>query len=363
MTGRVVVYSAQDAVVDLRRTFELEQESSSATLIAAALRRLCSFMCPCPGSAIVRIACRSLEALALPVHDLRQAVEAVLEDMVVCGDLLELAHMAISGGENHPSWLYCAPPSFVVRRGGRIHIFGIAADDAAFLPTDLRSKLRRREVVRYLEVSAADGLPQQLQRLGLREVNEAAWMTAVSKDQAQQFAERYKRRLTSMGVTGELPDLTILLPRSAAAHTYSARWQSAKDETGLFIGRVPQPYGAPLWYFCSLKDGAVLRSLLLPLKESTDRASDAAWRLQLALDAASGAPASCVARISGDQATLTFDIPIPTAARRRLLFLGAQSIERAVNPFRYELPVAELESEQSFLLDHYWIECRAEETQ
>lgn len=363
MNGRVLAYSAEDAYAELRSFLELGETASCSTVIAAVLRRLCSFMCPCPSSAVVRMACRSLDALGLAVDDLAQAVRFVLEDMIVCGDILELAHVATPGAEAHPNWLYCAPPSYVVRTGGNIHVFGIAVDNAAFLPREMRVQLQCDGAVRYLRASHDGTLALQLSRLGLREVKQDAWMIAVTREPAQTFIDRYRKRLANLGVPGDLPELRLLLPRVETSIPYSARWKLATSETGLFIGRSPQPYGAPLWYLCELDNGAVQRSLLLPLTESTERASDAAWRLQLALDASASRPATFIARKCAGEYKLFFDFPLPVAARRRLLHLGASSTEAHSPPFKFTLPIAEFEAERTFLRDHYWFDCKAEDAQ
>jgi hypothetical protein len=356
MTGpQVLAISEEQARQDLVRHFELFGEPSDLTIVAAALRRLCGFMCPCPPSAVKQVAQRSLQVLGIETEVLKALIEVALEDMTVCGDLLQLAHMAISGGQHHPNWIYCAPPSYV-RRGGRVHIFGIAADDASFLPGDLRAQMRHDGAMRFLELEAEANVATQLSRLGLREISSDVWMTNTPREQAKQVVERYARRLEITGVLGDLPETSVLLPRSGQRVGYRNRWTPAAGQTGRLIARVPQPYGEPLWYFCSLDAGVVQRSLLLPLKESTERASDAAWRLQLAMDAAAGNPATYSVRADEDGAgvLLSFDFPLPLAARRRLLVLGARRNEQ--NPYQFWLPAAEMATEARFLREHYWLE-------
>lgn len=291
---------------------------------------------------------------------LRTHVETVLEDMTVCGDLLELSHMAISGGENHPHWFYCAPPSYV-RRGSRIHIFGIAADDARFLPRELRNHVQREGALRFLDLSSDPTLAMQLSSLGLREVRADAWMVNTPRETASQVVDRYMGRLESAGVPSALQGVSLLLPNTQQRSPYGARWVQASKESGCLIARAPQPYGAPLWYFCAFEGGVAQRSLLLPLKESTERPSDTAWRLQLALDAAAGNPATYLIRedVDGAGVLLCFDFPLPLAARRRLLALGARRSEQ--NPYQFWLPAAELASEKQFLREHYWFEEKAKD--
>jgi len=359
MAVQAQTITSRQAQDELFRALELGQSprADEAVVIAAVLRRLCGFMCPCPPHAIAQMACKSLAPLELPVQDLREAVDAVLEDLTVCGDVIELTRVAMVGAENKPTWLYCAPPSFVIRTGGRIHIFGIASDDAVFLPRELRSQLHRDRAARFI-VSPDGAIVPALRQLGLREISESAWMTNVRAETAQQHVDRHQRRLSTHGVAGDMPDLMILQHAQEAHVTYRRRWKLAQDESGIFVGRLAQPYGAPLWYLCQLKDGAAERSLLLPLKDTVDRASDAAWRIQLSMDAARGHPATYDCRQEGEGFTLFFSFPLPVAARRRLLFLGAGRAAEETNPFAFWLPTAELQAERKFLKDYYWIQAK-----
>ena len=357
---QVISLSAEDAYQDLLDFFELNGVPTTTTTIAATLRRLCGIICPCPPSALVRMALQSLSFISQSTDALREQVETVLEDMIICGDLLELAHIAISGGENHLNWLYCTPPSYV-RRGNRIHIFGIAVDDARFIPGELRSYEQREGALRFIDADAEPGLVDQLSSMGLRKVHSDTWMATVSQCPAKDFVGRLTRKLESMGTPGDLPDMSLLLPIVSTHLSYRSRWVQPSNESGQFIARVPQPYGSPLWYFCYLKEGIVQRSLLLPLKDSTERASDTAWRLQLALDANGGNPGTYVIRQNPDGAgvTIHLDFPLPLPARRRLLVLGARRIED--HPYKFWLPTAELATEKRFLRESYWLEERLEE--
>ncbi len=356
---QVVALTVDGAYQDLLGFFELNGAPTLMTAIAATLRRLCGFMCPCPASALVRMAHQSLSFISTDSDTLHEQIETVLEDMVICGDLLELAHIAISGGENHLHWLYCAPPSFVCRES-RIHIFGIAADDARFIPGELREHVRREGALRFFDSSAQAGLAEQLSSIGLRKVSSDAWLTKVLRNSAKDAAEKFIRQLESMGTAGDLPEISLLEPNRTPRATYRSRWMKPSNQNGHFIARVPQPYGSPLWYFCRLKDGAVERSLLLPLKDSTERASDVAWRLQLALDAQRGTPATYIISpdASDEGATIYFDFPLPLPARRRLLVLGARRIED--HSYKFWLPKAELATEKQFLREYYWYEERLE---
>jgi hypothetical protein len=358
--AQVHVITPVEVRQELSQFLQLGEAPAQATLIASAVRRLCSFMCPCPSFAIQRMALRSLKVLGFPEDELHRLVENALEDLSVSGDVLELSRVTMAGAENFPSWLYCAPPSFIARATGRIYITGIAADDASFLPREFRANLTRDGAARFIE-SASQEITEQLKQLGLRQVKEAAWMSGVRAETVSDHLRRATSRLRSFGVAGDLPDLTILEHAGRVRKSYSSRWKKTDIESGAYIGRVPQPYGAPLWYLCDLVDGKTAKSILLPTKESTERASDVAWRIQFALDSQAGFPATYSVTRDSNVATLSFDFPVPLAVRRRFMFLGARRSQDDPNPFRFQLPLQELEGERRLLRDNYWLEERTEE--
>lgn len=324
------------------------------TIMAAALRRLCSFMCPCPEHAVVAAVMRSFRDIPdLAACDV-DSVESVVERLLTGGDLLELSQVAMAGAEEHPAWLYCAPPAFV-ERGERIYILGVAPDDAHFLPASLHARLKLDGAARFLESESSAGLPDTLVSLGLRKINPKTWLSDHPAETAGTTVQKALTRMERDGVRGTLPGLTILRHADGERLSYLKRWGAPADESGLFIGRMPKAHGAPLWYLLQLREGEVIRSLLLPYPDRAERACDEAWRMQLAIDAANGFPSICRVTAVGDGCRLDFDFPLPTAAKRRLLFLGGrESVQRAA--FSFSLPTSESAQEASFLKTHYWIE-------
>ena len=324
------------------------------TLTAAALRRLCSFMCPCPEHAVVAAVVRSFRDMPDLASCDVEFVESVVERLLTGGDLLELSKVAMAGAEEHPTWVYCAPPGFV-ERGERIYIFGIGPDDAQFLPESLHARLKLDGAARFLESEPGEGLPDTLASLGLRKISPKTWLSGHSAETASTTVQKASTRMERDGVRGALPGLTILRHADGERLSYSKRWGEPAKESGLFIGRAPQAHGAPLWYLLHLQVGAVTRSILLPSPDRPERACDEAWRMQLAIDAANGFPSTCRVTAVGDGCRLDFDFPLPMAAKRRLLFLGGrESDQRAV--FSFSLPTSESAQEASFLKTHYWIE-------
>lgn len=340
--------------IDLRVN-SANQTDPLAVLCAAVLRRLAGFMCPCPPFALIRAAKRSLAQFEQMVDDLDYLIEETIEDLVACGDLLELSRVVIAGAEDKPTWLFCALPSFVERQSSRVYLFGVAPDDASFLPGEIREKIQYHGATRYIEATDTAKVCAMLVSIGLRSVASSAWLTHHQPENPTTFVDRFIRRLARHGSAGDLPDLKILSHLDASGISYRGRWTSPGTSTGLFIGRAPQPYGEPRWYLCDIQNGQTVRSLLLPLPELAMRACDQAWQIQLAIDARNGNRDIYRVALEDDGYRLDFMFPLPMAARRRINFLGGGRRPKSGGGLSFYLPASQLDEEKTFLELHYWL--------
>ncbi|RST52633.1 hypothetical protein [Variovorax sp. MHTC-1] len=333
-------------------TFDGEVEST----VAAVIRRLSGFMCPCPKTALASAAVRSLRLDPETTAEIADQVDGSIEDLMIAGDLIELSKVVAVGAEDHLTWLFCAPPSFVKRADGRIYVFGVGPDDAVFLPGEILAQVHHLGATRYIDAPNAASLADVLPGLGLRQINEAAWLIPHQAEAPEKFLARMTKRLQQAGIKGHLPEISILRHATDVMSTYRQRWAKPQDETGIFVGRHPRPYGAPLWYLCEFQAGEVQRSLLLPLPDQAARACDVAWQTQLAIDAVRGYPALMRSRADpdGEGVYLNVQFPLPMAARRRLVLLGGRRGRGDPSGFSFWLPTSQLAQEVSFLKDHFW---------
>lgn len=292
----------------------------STALVAAVLRRTAVSTCPCPRDAIVDIATASLQGLD-DSESTRDRVREVLDRLVVIGDLLELGNASSLPGVAADDWVYCAPPTFVVQDGS-ILILGIEAEDQAAMPPALRQSMRGRRELRFIPNWAGDEVQQQLVEAGYLEVSGAAWMRLPSERTAMQFKDDAVRRLQDSGGRGELEGLTVIgLPR--ASNNFKARWGSPGAQTGYFVGRRPQAFGAPIWVFVELDRGRPTRYIDLPWSAARFRGCDLGWRIQSALDTLAGTPQSYrIASVSDDLDRYEFFSPLPLWIERRLRIHG-----------------------------------------
>lgn len=359
MTARAVLASEGAVFQRLKRDLHLQSSTSDSeaeATIAAVVRRLSGFMCPCPKDALANAAVRSLVLRPGTREAVADQVDASIEALMIAGDLIELSKVVTSGAEDHPTWLYCAPPSFVKRADGRVYLFGVASDDAIFLPDEIFAQIRHLGATRYIDAPQPEALVGILTGLGLRQVGATMWMMPQHAETPERLLGRMTRRLQQHGVKGSLPEISILRHATSPALTYRQRWAPPKDETGLFIGRHPHPYGAALWYLCELQNGAVQRSLPLPLPEQPARACDVAWHIQLAIDADNGFAARIRTRpdANGEGSYLEVDFPLPMSAQRRLVLLGGGHGNRDSDGFSFWLPTSQLAEEVLALKEHFW---------
>lgn len=120
---------------------------NSPEVLASAIRRAASFLCPCSARSIISAVTNPLNYIVEDRDDLQTAVENALEEMIAIGDLQEYRNVAF----NKTALLYLAPPSYVCLSGGIIILLGIAPDNVSFLPEDIRRNIVYKGCLRYLK--------------------------------------------------------------------------------------------------------------------------------------------------------------------------------------------------------------------
>ena len=351
---QVIALSSKQALQGLLAEHGLAGDKMSAELLASVMRGQLARMYPCPPHALLTATRRALDGLDLTTDALNIAAGDVLEDLQTCGDVVELARVTVAHGEDRSQWLFPAPPGFVVR-GNRAYLFGIAPDNAPFLPGEHRNRLQLNGAARFLVLDAPGALtPSSLRALGLRQLDEQEWLGADRMETAAQHLDVLRERLLRHGTDGHMPDMRVLAHQTNARTPYQRRWSADSKATGLHVVRVEQPHGAALWYLAELSDGRCRRSLPLPFHLEDGRGCDQAWRAQMAIDACQGNHASYSVERREAEVALRMDFPLPLFARRRLLFLGG-SMAREDNPNVFVVPANEEASERRYLEERLWL--------
>jgi hypothetical protein len=322
---------------------------SDEPYIAAALRRLAGFLCPGSPRTLLRAMVDSHRGLVDDVDAFAERVEAVIEALVAIGDLLELADVALEGEKVRSTWLVAAPPAFVVRESGTAFVLGLSADEQTPLPTEMRSRVAVDRAIRSIVPHQGEDLGAVLRELGLRELSIAGWLRTPRPVDAAKYLAGYAAKLATCSRSGEVPDL-LVLDGGRNTRSYRRRWTPPGSLTGHFVVRRPQTFGADLWAYAELRDGAAQKLLDLPLHGERWRGCDAAWRIQMAIDALAGRPQEYRLGAADGGSRFDFFSPIPSWARRRLAVIGRE-FEPAGCLMSFLVPTSEVAAEEAFLND------------
>jgi hypothetical protein len=326
---------------------------TTAEGLAGALRRAASYLCPCSAATLVRAVVRPLRGLVPDLDKVKELVEDTLDAMVAHGDVLEQPEVQ-DGSPSARVLLYAAPASFVVRQSGLVVLLGVAADQLSPLPEELERRIQYFGHVRRLTPSEGEDLRSELRQLGLLELTSDAWLKGPMPSAASQTVAANDRALDRVAPSRDIPGLLLLDP-TKPVHYYRGRWAEPKAQTGHFVARRQQAYGADLWCYVKLTNGQPERMIDLPPRGSRWRGCDEAWHLQMAIDAQRGSAQRFRVTPGGDAVVLEFFSPAPAWARRRWDAIG-EPVPSAGSLFAYRIPKTEIEEERRFAREALWLE-------
>ena len=327
---------------------------STPEALAGALRRAASYLCPCSAATLVRAVVRPLRGLVLDLEKAKELVEETLEGMISHGDILEQPELQ-DGSPTTRVLLYAAPASFVVRQSGLVLLLGGAGDQPSPLPSELERRIQYLGHVRKLNpTSSTEDLRGELRQLGLLELSSDAWLKGPVSTSASRAVATSDQALDVVPPSRDIPGLLLLDPTKPVRY-YRGRWTEPKTQTGRFVARRQQAYGADLWCYVCLTNGQPERMMDLPQRGSRWRGCDEAWHLQMAIDARRSDPQRFRVMPSGDALVLQFFSPVPAWARRRWDAIG-EPVPSAGSLFAYRIPKAEIEEERRFMAEALWLE-------
>lgn len=328
---------------------------TSTEAIAGALRRMASFLCPCAAATLVRGVVRPLWGLVDDLNMVKGVVEETLEAMIAHGDVLE--HHDFDETRDHRTGplLYAAPVSFVSRQSGAAILLGVASDQLSALPEELEARIEYVSHVRRLNPLPDEDLHSELVQLGLIELSYDRWLKAPPTETPAQHVARLDRLLDAAMASHDVPGLSLLDPERPVRY-YRGRWVEPRSQTGRFVGRRSQAYGADLWCYVQLRDGYPERLIDFPRSGSRWRGCDEAWHLQMAIDARQGKPQRFRVR-RGPGSTRVFELfsPVPMWASRRWNAIG-EPVPGSGCLFAYRLAEAEIGEELRFAREALWLD-------
>lgn len=343
-----------DAIAVAREAYGLGAGSAiDDAYLASALRRAAGHLCPCSPRTLVSAIAELHRGLAQD-DALEAQVEDILDSLVAHGDLLELSDVTTLDDRVKGTWLFAAPPAFVLRMSGSALLLGLSADEALPLPQEIKDRVRHQGAARFLDAAENEPLADMLQGFGFRQLSQDAWLRPPKKEGARDLLASLDARLSQQGRAGDVDGLQIL-DDTRVVRRYRDRWQPARSRSGTFIVRRPQAYGADLWGYGELDAGRLVRLIDLPGPGSRWRGCDVAWRIQMARDALADRHQHY--RLSSHPEGVRFDFfwPIPNFARRRLAAVG-QILPADRCLMSYLVGAEDADEETAFLSDYLFIQ-------
>lgn len=328
------------------------RDLTSIEAVAGALRRAASFLCPCTPPTLVRSVVRPLRGLVDDFDAIKVLVEETLEAIIAHGDILE--HRDIEG-EGAAVLLYAAPAGFIARGSGAVILLGVTSGQLSALSDDLQDRIEYVNHLRRLSPVPGEDLRADLVQLGLIETSYDRWLKLPPPETPAQHVARLSRLLDAAQPSRDVPGLS-LLDSARAVRYYRGRWMEPCAQSGRFVARRRQAYGADLWCYVEMHDGNPERLIDLPLAGSRWRGCDEAWRLQMAIDAQRGEPQRFRIRPGPVGTWVTeFFSPVPMCARRRWDAVG-EPVSASGCLFAYRLAEAELAEEMRFAREALWLD-------
>ena len=346
----------QDVLKICRETLGLNNSGCSSVdhdLLIALVRRCAGICCPCSRATLRRSLIEALQYLSDSEEFLAERIEAIVEGLVVTGDLLELHDVSALDPSVRGTWVFAAPASYVIRPNGDFFVIGTVSDQDVFLPHSLASRVRARGYTRLITPEPGEDLAERMEEQGLQRLSERSWLRSPKAEEAGRVLERYRRRVDEVLPAGEVQGLEILVGEQPVTY-YRGRWKSCEGKTGTFVGRRPQEYGAPIWCFVELAEGVSKRFVDMPRKRSHWRGCDEAWHLQMAIDAERGEPQLYRVLSGGAEWRFEFFSPLPAWAERRLITFG-RAVQAETCLMAYALPCGAAELEERILQNSLWL--------
>lgn len=320
-------------------------------VLAALIRKTASFECPCEPALLAK----SVSHLLAPIYrddTLPDLVRDAVHLVTAYGDLIEAPDSDAPGSN---SLLYLTAPSFLKVSDRLFLLFGIVPDGEDATPPELRQLIESVMYSRRLSVTDPKECFDALLQAGFVPLKVDSWLKCPPSRTASEFIAQYDDALSKSGSPG-VPEDVVLIDPTRPVNYYKGRWTKLKKQTGRFISRRSQAYGAQLWCYIEVRDGVVTRLLDLPLYEKHWRAFDEARHILQAMDAASGKPQGFRIRKASQKGMAVMDLfsPVPTWATRRWDAVGLRTVPNS-SLMSYLFPETRIDDECSFAAERMWL--------
>ncbi|MDX2544678.1 hypothetical protein ACOT81_20490 [Streptomyces sp. WI04-05B] len=353
---KVTVLSDQEVAERTVRALWLDETSIdlfSSEALSALLRRAASFLCPAIPRRLVDVVLEALGPLDESPLVSRQNVAAQLDLLVSIGDLIELPHH----GDRKSRQIYLAPPSYVAKAPGQYLLLGVRPNGAPLVNETLGAEVHYEGHTRCLELDA-EVAPACLQAAGLQAIRRDHWLKRPRAERAATVVDVMRQRLDQAGGSGQVDGLKIIDPQASVLY-YRGRWRPIDvRDSGDFVARRPQAYGADLWCFVRVVGGVPRALVDLPVDDLTAVGCDEAWRTQAAIDALTGTPQAVHVHLAaGTAGGLRLDLfsPVPGWAQRYLELVGIPVSRARGALVSYRVPMSAIGELSEFFADMLWM--------
>ena len=348
--------TASEVLAGCHRTLGLSGQGDGSiddVLLTALLRRSAGIHCPCSRATLRASVLECTQALVADEAGWSQHIDDTIEALTVSGDLLELDDVVTEDSDIRQTWVFAAPPGFVIRPNGTAFIFGVVSDQDTFLPPSLGARVLYDRLTRSIEPQKGEDLAGELREWGLQEFSESVWLKSPKTEPPDRFLSRISKCLARQTPTTTVDSLKILDSVRPVTY-YPDRWVVPTNQSGMFVARRLQEFGAPMWCLVRLENGLPARLLDLPFEKTRWRACDTGWHLQMAIDHCRHHPQRYRRHPEACDIRFDFFSPLPQWAQRRLMVFGS-----SVPPERcllsYLVPGDRAEEEEAFLRGRLWL--------
>lgn len=321
--------------------------------LAAVIRRTASFRCPIGVRSLIDATIATVGDLTTRA-DLRPQLVGLLQAMIGCGDLIELMPPFDQSAGNR--LIYLAPPTFVRTLNGTFVLLGVRPENAPLVDEGIRPFIQYERHTRIISGEAPASISAMLEASGLHEVEQSRWLRSPGEASAASIVAQMNQVLAATSQSGDVAGLQIL-DSSTPVDYYRGRWRNAAGgDTGRFVARREQAYGADLWCYVRVANGATQQLVDLPSSANFARGCDEAWRLQAAIDANEGHPERFrIARSGENHDVISMFAPPPSWLQRRWDGRGLPVAARGAL-VSYVFASTETPGEAEFLNRMLWLE-------
>lgn len=332
---------------------------SSAEGIASSIRRAAAFMCPTSPRQLINSVEAVLQPLCSDPEPIRPEIADMVDSLIAVGDLLELCDDV---DDRLVRLLYLGPPSYVEREPGVYLLSGVRPYGVSLVDVALNRSVEYEGEARSIRLDPAEA-DERLSSAGLERVEREQWVRSPRAERADQLIGRLSLQLDASRPSGEIEGLQILDPAARVTY-YRGRWRSPGiSDSGDFVARRPQEYGADLWCVVRMRNGAPQKMLEFPIDDPLVPARDEAWRLQMAIDAQHMNPQICATHSVGADSHMVvrFFSPIPGFAQRYLELVGVPLPEAPRCLFAFRVPNGAMPDLEQMMEELLWMQSNPNE--